>query len=155
MINAVCIDTSFESANMQKAKANFSYFQGARFNHADCRESTFIQSNFKSAILYFTNLQAADLRGANFTKATFDRVKFTGSDLRNANFEEAIGLDSKNDLIKKIIDINGANIHNIKASKRFIDWALSNNAIEEKNTDRIIFHSLQSLYRRGKTFEYH
>ncbi len=27
-------------------------------------------------------------------------------------------------------------------------------SIEEKNTDRIVFHSLQSLYRRGKTFIY-
>ncbi|MCD8526385.1 MAG: pentapeptide repeat-containing protein [Alphaproteobacteria bacterium] len=101
--SAILDKSDFRNCDLEESDMRGSSFAGANFSHAkmhntDCSAlmfgggsgtKRFNPCNFKGAILRYTDLTAAKLKGANFQGADLSYADLTGADLREADFTGA------------------------------------------------------------------
>ncbi len=119
----------FTHIKLKEANLSGSIGGGTIFHYAHLEKSDFSNTKFGSAKFNWSNLKKVDFSNANLAYADFD-----GADIEGAIFENSIlkGVNFNSVSNWKTIVIKGANIKDIKNSPPdFVDWALSNGAIEE------------------------
>lgn len=94
MVAARGESVDFSDSDLSGVVAGFGQFSGARFNHANLRNSNWPladlrNANFREADLTGANFEFADLRDADLSGANLEHAFLGGADLRGAKFAEA------------------------------------------------------------------
>lgn len=120
-----------EEANLRNAVLDGSWLRVANLHKSDLRGSV---------------LSGAHFQGANLTLAVLDEALVIATSFRGANLNQASLAGMRE--WQSIRDIEMANIHGIKASAEFVQWALAHGAIdvEDKKAYR---DSLQAKIKGG------
>jgi hypothetical protein len=120
---AILVRSDFEAADLRDC-----VLEGAHMDASDLMYANFRNGKMKGVRMKDSNLESADLFGADLTGADLSLTNLKDVDLRYADLKSIIWTD--------IRSMESANIFGVKnAPAGFVDWAMKNGAISNKDAE--------------------
>ncbi|MBW4506756.1 MAG: pentapeptide repeat-containing protein [Scytonematopsis contorta HA4267-MV1] len=81
---------SFSNAQLSRRDFSGESLQGAEFSNANMTQANFSAADLRGAVFSASNMTKVNLHGADLTNTLADQVNFTGGDLSDTVFKEAL-----------------------------------------------------------------